>query len=287
MNGDEMLIIFYEVMVVLGIVYALAGSWLPFLFWKRWVPKPSKTIFWANRRKNPLALIVHDSGRSDLVAIVERRGEGVVVLEGGKKYKVLPRYLSTEESEAMGNAEATEPTEETKEAPQGEKGIGGRIRDYSAWIVKRSMLIGLGVPILVGYSGKICLLNPEALALYEAGEMYVETEDKPMFKKDVADKKDKTIEDAVQPLLLLDPKKIKTMISSSFDDSQIAAIMWDSEEIGRYGRGFAKMLPWLLIIGIAVIAVIGVIFFLPQIMKGFGGGAALLFKQLVRGVTGG
>lgn len=141
------------------------------------------------------------------------------------------------------------------------------IIDYSDWIVKRTYLVGLDLPFFVGYTGKLCLLNPEALALYEAGEMCIRTEDAVLFNPNKIE--GKSIENAFQPLLLLDPRKIQQIIYEGFDQSQIAGIVADSEEIARIRQGISPKMK--IFLGILVIVVIAgaALFLLPQILSGF------------------
>lgn len=254
--------LFFTVCPVIGLVTALTLPWLPFFLWKKLIPKAARTLFWAKRRNKPPIYIVHDSGRSELTLITERRGSGVVTTETGK-YKLLPRYVARIVGKKKNNGE------EGEDKKNGDKSASKNetveyVRDYSDYMNKRSTMIGLGLPFFVGYSGKLCLLNPEALALYEAGEMMVRTEDKTMFNPRKI--KGKEIGDALQPLLLLEPRKIKNIISSGFDETQIAAIVADSELIGYYGRPWLK--KYLPIIGILIIVGAGIaaLVFLPQIL---------------------
>ena len=171
------------------------------------------------------------------------------------KYKLLPRYVARKHAGADLADQASG------------KADGEYVRDYSDWIVKRCNLIGLGLPFFVGYSGKLCLLNPEALALYEAGEIMVETEDGTLFNPNKV--RGKMREDAFQPLLLLDPRKTKEIINEGFDEAQMAAIVVDSELIGALGRGFGKYLPIVAIVVVIAFVLLGLMF-LPQILQGFG-----------------
>lgn len=259
---------FYEIEIVVGIVVTLAGVPLLVFFWKRMLPLPARTIFWGKRRNLPLAFICHDSGRGVLHTITERRGEGVVVTDHGK-YKILPRYLEDKEVVEVTEEIQQGTSSDGQETPQATKvtrRVLGRLKDYSSWIVKRTTLYGYEAPFFLGYSGKICLMNPEALALYELGDMMIKTEDKTLFNPHGID--GKRVEDALQPLLLIDPKVIKQAIPEGYDDSQIAAITRDSEEIGQFGRGFGKFTLPIVIIVIAIVGVLAAIFILPQIMGG-------------------
>lgn len=256
-------------MPVIGLVCSLTLPWLPLFLWKKLIPKPARTLFWAKRRNRPPIYIVHDSGRAVLTTIEERRGNGIVITEN-EKYKLLPRYVSR----IVGTKDEEEEGEDGEKKKKSKPSTGSEVtetkymRDYSDFMNKRSNMIGLGLPMFLGYSGKLCLLNPEALALYEAGEMKVHTEDLTMFNPH--DHKGKDEAKAMQPLLLLEPRKIKNIIKQGFDETQIAAIVVDSELIGFLGRPWIK--KYLPIIGIIMIvgAVVMALIFLPQILETMG-----------------
>lgn len=267
---EELILWFlYVFFPLVGIVTTLLMPWLPFVLWKKLMPKPARTLFWAARRKQPPIIVAHDSGRADIALIHERRGSGVVMTDKGK-YKLLPRYVSRLPESKDEKTEAKKKRgKETENNPNGIKAKLAQIKekfiaDYSAWIVKRANLVGLNLPIFFGYSGKLCLLNPEALALYEAGDLMIKTEDVDLFNPNSIE--GKSITDALQPLMLLDPRQIKEIIYKGFDESQIAAIVVDSEMIGLLGRGFKRYLPIIGIIMIIIAVILGLMF-LPQILQ--------------------
>lgn len=280
---------------IVGMVFCFVG--IPFMiyFYKRKIPKAARTLFWAGLRREPPLLLCHDSGRGELTTIKERKGEGIVMTAQGK-YKILPRWRARIPLSAMLGQNKLEP-EVPAPITEGEQQVNAQeeapqqpqvpvtpeinlqsvfnvkllkenfILDYSDWIVKRTFLVGLDLPFFVGYTGKLCLLNPEALALYEAGDMMIRTEDEMMFNPNKLE--GKTTENAMQPLLLLDSRKIQQIIYEGFDQSQIAGVVADSEELARIGQGISpKMKVILAIIVIGILAAAG-LFFLPQIMSGF------------------
>lgn len=239
------------------------------------MPEESRVLFWAKMRKTPPILVVHDSGRGEMSRVLERRGSGVVYTkdrDGRRKYKLLPRYTSKSgvESAIMNLKDITaNPNMTPEELMQGlmtDTPDAEYVKDYSDWMVKRCILAGSGLPFFVGYAGKLNLLNPEALALYQAGEMFVKTEDKTLF--DPRDKQPTgvipTAGKHYEPLMLLDPRKIKEIISAGFDEAQMSVVIADSEEIGRGLRGGFK-LGGIGIIIVIIIMVIALIFFLPQL----------------------
>ena len=315
---------------IIGMVFCFTGLPIIILFWKRWIPKSARTLFWASRRKTPPLLLVHDSGRGELTTIHERKGEGIVMTAQGK-YKILPRWLpkiplkqmiaeaseGLEPSPALAEGqEDAQPMQHDPDAPQpsttslGQSGSimpstqttrqqGYRevdlpsifnikalrdnfILDYSDWIVKRTNLVGLDLPFFIGYTGKLCLLNPEALALYEAGQMAIRTEDTILFNpKNLPDKDQK---DAFQPLLLMDARKIQQIIYEGFDQSQIAAVVADSEELARIGEGMSPKIKILLAIVVIAVVAAAALFILPSIMGGGSSGNPPAASVILQGL---
>lgn len=284
---------------VVGMIVCFTLFPIIILFWKRWLPLPARTLFWAARRGTPPLYLVHDSGRGELTTIQERKGEGIVITREGR-YKILPRVSLKKEDkrEQYGMMaayaqtqtpveEATNPINddeepiETFDATQQEteepKTIGEQLRhafsffkntfvlDYSDWILKRSTMVGLKMPFFLGYTGKLCLLNPEALALYEMGEMKIKTEDYTLFNPHKLQEKEKNFRNALQPLLLLEPRKIRQVIYDGFDQSQIAGVVADSEELARLGMGISPRMKIVLVLVAMLLVGIGILF-LPQIL---------------------
>jgi hypothetical protein len=280
---EEFFFLTFQLFYVLCMVVCFTGLPLFILFWKRWMPKAARTLFWAARRGTPPLLLVHDSGRGEITTVIERKGEGIVMTKEGK-YKILPRVMPKTPLEEQIVQKITEAAQEQNPSPDGtpvevevdvpeDAKKPSRlsilkdkfILDYSDWIIKRCMLVGMKMPFWVGYTGKLCLLNPEALALYEAGEMVVRTEDKTLFNPNKVE--GKTIKDALSPLLLIDSRKIQQIIFNGFDQSQIAGVVADSEEIARLGRGLSKTMISAIII-LVIILILGLgMFVLPQIMQ--------------------
>jgi len=261
---------FWAGFIILAIVLPI--FWV--IFWYKLMPPAAKTVFWARRRGKPLLLLAHDSGRGILTTITERRAEGIVITDEGK-YKILPRYSpaspeivpfpQSPELEKLQKAKAEEKNNPALENvdPEKVKSIKESwldkqfVKSFEDWNVKRTNLIGFGLPFFVGYSGKICLLSPDALALYEAGEMAIETEEGKLFNPHEFE--NKKIEDALKPLLLLDPRKIGKIIYQGFDQSQIAAVIADTEELVRLGKGFSKAKAAGIAVIIIIIAILAIL----------------------------
>lgn len=270
----------FQIFYVVGMITTFTALPILILFWKRWMPKSARTLFWAARRGTPPLLLVHDSGRGELTTVIERKGEGIVMTKEGK-YKILPRVMPKtplEDQIVQSITKAAQEKDKSDTAVDVEVEIPAGadkpsrlsilkdkfILDYSDWILKRCMLVGMKMPFWVGYTGKLCLLNPEALALYEAGEMFVRTEDRTLFNPDNIEGKDQ--KDAMEPLLLIDARKIQQIIYNGFDQSQIAGVVADSEEIARLGRGLSKGMIGVILI-LVVIGIIGLAMFaLPSLI---------------------
>ncbi len=240
-------------------------------FWKKKVPRPARTLFWCAIRGYAPLLLVHDSGRADIIGIKERKAEGIVETTAGT-FKILPRFapvLSDEELQQIEDPEMRKRMQMIKNMASQKVKIGNMEfwLDYEHWMAKRTWLLGMPTPLFVGYTGKLCLLNPEALALYEAAELKIETADGTMFNP--KHKKDANEEEAMQPLILLDPRKIGKFITSHFDQSQIAGVIQAAEERAKLGmRINLKRIAVFLIIFLIVIAVIFAAMYLPKMMGG-------------------
>lgn len=244
----------FVILPVVGLISLLSNWLIPFLWIKR-VPGAARQLVKAWQNKLVPAFIAHDSGRAAIVNIIEKRGEGVVVTDHGN-YRLLPRFVKVEE----GDVATEEPVRKKKGRKKPNPGSAATaglpqsttrpryVLDYNTdWVNKRSILIGLGSPFYVGYSGKLCLLNPECLAWFEAGEIWIpDTVNPPKDKKDLP-----------KPLMLLNVLKMKDIINRRFDSSQIKALAKYAEEIGSIGRGLSPTMK--LFLGLGVIAVLAIV----------------------------
>ena len=271
---NEFFYMTFQIFYVLGMVVAFMGVPILVLFWKKMMPKCARTLFWAARRNTPPLLLVHDSGRGEITTIHERKGEGVVMTQEGK-YKILPRIVPKTRSQVnkVLAEQGEEQIETSEDAAEGEESKSivtmeflneNFVLDYSDWIVKRCSLVGLRMPFFIGYTGKLCLLNPEALALYEMGDMVVDVGDKVLFNPhNIADKK---LDDALKPMKLLDGRKINEIIYHGFDQSQIAGVIADTEELVRLGKGISKTTIAIMTLIVIACVAAAALFFLPQII---------------------
>jgi len=259
--------IFFMLLMVLCICLPIIFIW----FWKKKLPKPARTLFWCAVKGYAPLLLVHDSGRADIVAIKERKAEGIVETTTGT-FKILPRYaplMSEEEIEKIGDPADKERIEILKDVTGKKIQIGKQqfTLDFSHWMAKRSWLLGMPTPLFVGYTGSLCILNPEALALFEAGDLKIQTVEGTAFNPNNI--KNKNEDDAVEPLMLLDPRKIGKFIYSHFDTSQIAGVIQAAEERARLGTG-ASLKKFLMIFAIVIVVMMVIvgIMYLPKLLQG-------------------
>lgn len=237
---------------IVGIVF-LVTSWIIPFYWLRRVPQAARILEEAARTKQVPAYIVHDSGRGAFVLLEERRGEGLVVAKAGsgrRRYRLLPRIVDVEEGDVK------------EEARKKLKGNSNKnklklLLDYASdWINKRSICVGLGLPIYLGYSGTLCLLNPECLAWYEAGKIFLPTERNPQPTSD----KEKQLP---WPLMLLSALEMNNIINRRFNTTQTDALEIDATILGRLGRGTPGWIFGVGIVLIVIVAIILLLFFQP------------------------
>jgi hypothetical protein len=244
----------FYIFAPVGLIFCLSSFLLPLLYLRR-VPPVARTLIEAKEKSQVPALIVHDSGRSYLTLLLERMAEGVVVTTSGK-YKLLPQSVDFNQAfdEEVGVPDKTtkkkpNPNPEADPPPEPKRSFSA---DLFGWISHRSILVGLGLPFYVGYSGSLCLLNPEALALYEAGELFIPSENKPVPKGDDKGK--------MMPLMWLDPSKIKHIINKRFSTSQIDAMMIDVDRRARIYQ-MSPVMKALLVI-VVIVVIVGALAFL-------------------------
>ena len=107
--------------------------------------------------------------------------------------------------------------------------------------LKRTYLRDMNLPVYIGYSGRITAMTPDGLALIEASKFTPKK-----FKGN-----------RPKPTMLLDPREIKEVINKNYSQSQIAAIVKDSELIGLAERGYGRfMIPIAVIIIIMIMLIV-------------------------------
>jgi len=227
----DIIFFWYFVLPIIGLILLAVTPILLFWLYFRYFHKTARKLNSFIRKKQPIAIITYDTGKSVLVGLQETRGEGIVRTTGGK-YKFLPR-----------------PPEKTEGVEGQDRGELEKL--YSDLVLKRTFLEGTGVPLFFGYSGKICLMNPDVLALAEIASKLEAKK-----KKQTDDGKSKDKEETL--ITLLDPRKIKNLISGSYTESQALALVRDTEELMREELGSARkyMLPIMTIIIVMFVAAI-------------------------------
>ena len=232
--------LWFYILPFVGVVMLIVTPVFFFLLWFRYLTPIAKKINRYVRKKMAIAAITFDTGKTVLCGLIERRGEGVVITDYGR-YKILPRMPVVKKEEKDSLTEL-----------------------YSDLVLKRSILEGTNSPFFIGYSGKICLLNPDTLALAEMTEHQSLKEGEVVFEGEGAEE-NREGEEKPRSLLLLDPRKIKELVTKSFSESQMLAIIRDTEEIMRASMGLRRFT-----VPIAVIIVI--VLLLMVAMQFFGGG---------------
>jgi len=232
--------LWFFVFPFVGVVMLIVTPVLFWLLWFRYLNPTARKLNKYIRKKIPIVAITFDTGRTILCGLIERRGEGVVMTDHGT-YKILPRIPEEDEETKKGSAEED---------------------FFKDLVLKRSILEGSNSPFFVGYSGKICMLNPDTLALAEM------TEHKPLSEDEVTLESPEPASDPkkARPLLLIDPKRIKDFVSGAFSESQMIAIIRDTEEVMRASMGFRRFA-----IPITVIVVIMLMMMIAMQMFGGGG----------------
>lgn len=288
----------YRILPIVGFTFLCASFLIPYWWFKR-VPEISRMLEMASRLKLIPAIIAHDTGRAALTLLREYLGEGIVRTLDGERYKILPHFaplftpkkkkkpLIKELKMPSGDVVPLD-SELDEDSDDKEAELELFMKEYRDLVGKRTILTGLDMPIFFGYSGKACLLNPEALALYEAGQMGIRTPDgkfsylKPHESEDVGSAELWTrdtkrignpssgVRTMLQPLLLLDPRKISDLVGREFGVTQIQAIATDSEQIGRYGRPSLGRFA-IPIIFLIILVIVGVLIFVmgPSLTEGF------------------
>ena len=233
--------LWFYILPFIGVVMLIVTPVLFWLLWFRYLNPTARKLNKYIRKKIPIAAITFDTGRTILCGLIERRGEGVVMTDHGT-YKILPRIL--------------EEDEKTKKEPAEED-------FFKDLVLKRSILEGSNSPFFVGYSGKICLLNPDTLALAEM------TEHKPLGENEVTLEEESAGDPKkARPLLLIDPKRIKDFVSGAFSESQMLAIIRDTEEIMRASMGLRRF-------AIPITVIVVIVLMLMIAMQFFGGGGGI------------
>lgn len=214
----------FIILPLIGLLFLLLSPLVNYL-WQKIVPVEARLLTLASRKKLIPIYVVSDSGVGRIELVKDIFGEGVAKMLDGKHYRLFPQYPYPRE---------------TAQNPTSEKPL------YMDYLTKRTILKHMKIPFFIAYSGRLCLLDPAALAAYEAS----------LQNREGEKGKDQT-------LMLLDPRKIKDIIGDQFSINQVAAIMQESETIGalQSNRLFKFIMP-ISIILIAIVAIMIVLTFL-------------------------
>jgi len=269
-------------------VFLAIGLAVFFVYYWKVIPPVAKTFTRAKRKNRVPCYVVHDSGYSTIELFTARTGS--IALTEKKRFKILPRFSLKRDNNggALGVHTPASPPLKLPPLPEGvnfedlpediqkiymsPQGIASGFPDvpvitskedlydkffldYSTWTSRRSELLGLGLPMFVAYSGSACLLNPEALALWTCAEMSVEIQGKLSFNP-LGVETNNTATSVPQPIIPLDPRAISTIISDQYDESAIAKVQLEAEQIALEGMGLRRYFPLFIIMAIAIIGVV-------------------------------
>lgn len=246
-------------MFVLPIVGITALSLVP-TFWFFIVPKISRMLTWKRFQKVSFHVIADDTGYVTILPTTEEIPEGIVKTKQGYRFLPRPKWKKT-----LGNPGNTAPL-----------------------LLRKFIWKEMGKPIWLGYAGKVAAVNPATLAGIQQAqsseqigqpktvlnklEKYVRKLPKTLAVKSVHGQKSfnlredltkmlKSLQNELNilPLTLVDPTKIKEVISQMYTPSQLDALATNREMYGMKKRGqeYGKLiLGGALILGLVIIAIL-------------------------------
>lgn len=227
MTLEELILLGYLGVFSTILVAVLAIFFLWFYF-KR-LKKPAKILNNIINQKKAMLFLASDAGTVDIKEVKEIAKGGV--LKGAKdEYYLIPTAVPIEDESKMSTEERL-------------------LREI---ISKRSTLKHTGCPVFFGYSGMVTVLPPDALALYETSQA-VQNNPQPSS----AMSKAKT--------LLLNPRKIREILESSYSHAQLITVIRDVEDLIRAefsGRKVGTSILWILlafIIFAVVLKMLGIV----------------------------
>jgi len=215
--------IWFFVMPIVGMILLFVFPFTVFLLYFKFFNRTTRKLNSFIRKKMVIILEAYDSGRVYLRGLRERKGVAIGRTDDGS-YRLLPKHRVNEDDTRKKN-KAVDSTEQL----------------LTSAVSKRFFLENTGCPLFLGHGGNLCITNPETLAIVESAD------GKPKKIKGSKGKK----------LILLDPRKLETLIPKNYDESQLNAIINDIWAIIRADSGFGRFL--IPIIMLAVLAVGAVI----------------------------
>lgn len=249
------------------------------ILWFVWLPTDAKRLFWLKRSKRGVAVFVcGDEGRMQL-RVGEPRAQGVLYLgknaQKKRQYSFLPRkravnYGMNPETQERLQAEwaaiqnIPDPTEkmnaiqayDAKEASvkNGVIDFNREIQEAQDMVAKRYFLEGIQRPVYLAYAGKTIAASPSAIATLNLPNP---TGTKGLWHGHF--KKETDAEILVEPMLLIDPRVLKTAFPAMYTDSQVGVVQQAAYDIGREEAGsqISKlMIPIVAVVIVMVVAVI-------------------------------
>jgi len=229
------------------------------ILWFAIMPGIAKRLIFARFRPGALQGIADDTGMFDIQQSKFELPEGIAHNKLGWYLYPRPTYKPT-----------TEVSEQTEEGIQAAEHL----------MLKKCILRDIGKPIWFGYRGKMGLVNPLTLAALENKpktlhnpsqqfanlEMFAATLSKDIQKplsRLIGDLKERIHEETIT---WFDPRLIREVLPQNYTESQIDAVAINRENYGRksQGKDVFKIALLILVFSVAVISIIGILWFVTQ-----------------------
>jgi len=258
---DPMEIFWLVWMLVLPVLGVTLMILFP-LFWFFIVPPISRMLAWMRFKKVSFHVIADDTGYVSILPTTEEIPEGIVKTKKGYRFLPRPKWKQTSNPGNTANL-----------------------------LLRKFIWKDMGKPIWLGYAGKVAAVNPATLAGLQQSqstkplgdpkamisklEKYVGDLPKTLTVKGVLKQKsfnlrsdltkmlrDLQTEINILPLTVIDPTKIKEVISQMYTPSQLDALATNRETYGmkKKGQEYGKLiLGGGLILGLVIIAILIVV----------------------------
>lgn len=256
---DPMTIFWIIWMMVLPVIAITLILLVP-IFWFFIVPKISRMLTWKRFQKCSFHIIADDTGYVTVLPTTEEIPEGIVRTKKG--YRFLPRPKWKEHVDNPGNT--------------------------ANLILRKFIWKDMGKPLWLGYAGKVAAVNPATLAGLQQSKTkkpignsqkvlepllkYVKTLPKTLMIKGFTGQRTLKLRSDLTKLLealkneiniqeytVIDPTKIKQLISQMYTPSQLDALATNRFQAGvkRAGKQYTGLiLGGGLIIGLVIIAIL-------------------------------
>jgi len=287
---DPMEIFWLVWMLVLPVLGVTLMILFP-LFWFFIVPPISRMLAWMRFKKVSFHVIADDTGYVSILPTTEEIPEGIVKTKKGYRFLPRPKWkktgatnLTVEQARELLKLPEEKREEILKQFTE-EKDNPGNV---ASLLLRKFIWKDMGKPIWLGYAGKVAAVNPVTLAGLQQSQSteplgdpktvlanlqkYVDDLPKTLTVKGVVHQKNfnlrgdltKFVKDLqteinILPLTIIDPTKIKEVISQMYTPSQLDALATNREMYGMKKRGqeYGKLiLGGALIIGLVILGIV-------------------------------